>query len=38
MKNGETGVTHRDNTNEDGMVASIVMNVNDLESFVVSAN
>ncbi len=37
-KNGETGVTHRDNTNEDGMVASIVMNVNDLESFVVSAN
>jgi hypothetical protein len=38
VKNGETGVTHKDNTNEDGAVASIVMNANDLESFVLSAN
>jgi hypothetical protein len=38
VKNGETGLTHRDNTNEDGVIASIVMNANDLENFVVSAN
>jgi len=38
VKSGEIGVTHRDNTNEDGVVASIIMNANDLESFVVSAN
>jgi hypothetical protein len=38
VKNGETRVTHKDNTNEDGTVASIIMNANDLESFVLSAN
>jgi hypothetical protein len=32
VKNGEIGTTHKDDTNENGTVASIVMNANDLES------
>jgi hypothetical protein len=32
VKYGEIGVTQCDDANEDGKVASIVMNANDLES------
>jgi hypothetical protein len=32
VKNGEIGVTHTNDANEDGVVASIVMNANELES------